>query len=135
MIWCIKTYIIIYVKTQKIRYIIHYDNKAKYIYSLNHHVQTSLHNDDNAMVYLQTNEYDLQAKTYPSIWTHHKLHNNNENKLCLKLARYTVGRKHAPPPLPAYIANQIIHHSNITLAPGRPTDISLNSLFRLTINF
>ena len=28
----------------------------------------------------QTNEYDLQAKTYPTICTHHKLHNTNENK-------------------------------------------------------
>ena len=30
---------------------------------------------------VQTNEYDLQCKTYPIICTHHKLHNNNENKL------------------------------------------------------
>ena len=29
---------------------------------------------------VQTNEYDLQAKTYPTICTHHKLHNTNENK-------------------------------------------------------
>ena len=29
---------------------------------------------------VQTNEYDLQAKTYPNICTHHKLHNKNENK-------------------------------------------------------
>ena len=29
---------------------------------------------------VQTNEYDLQAKTYPTICTHHKLHNINENK-------------------------------------------------------
>ena len=28
----------------------------------------------------QTNECDLQAKTYPTICTHHKVHNNNENK-------------------------------------------------------
>ena len=28
---------------------------------------------------IQTNEYDLQAKTYPNICTHHKLHNNNES--------------------------------------------------------
>ena len=27
---------------------------------------------------VQTNEYDLQAKTYPTICTHHKLHNTNE---------------------------------------------------------
>ena len=27
---------------------------------------------------VQTNEYDLQGKTYPVIGTHHKLHNNNE---------------------------------------------------------
>ena len=26
---------------------------------------------------VQTNEYDLQDKTYPTIYTHHKLHNNN----------------------------------------------------------
>ena len=30
---------------------------------------------------VQTNEYDPQAKTYPTICTHHKLHNNNENKI------------------------------------------------------
>ena len=30
---------------------------------------------------LQTNEHDLQAKTYPTTCTHHKLHNNNENKI------------------------------------------------------
>ena len=29
---------------------------------------------------VQTNEYDLQAKTYPNICTHHKLRINNENK-------------------------------------------------------
>ena len=29
---------------------------------------------------VQTNEYDLQAKTFPNICTHHKLHNNDENK-------------------------------------------------------
>ena len=29
---------------------------------------------------VQTNEYDLQAKTCPNICTHHKLQNNNENK-------------------------------------------------------
>ena len=28
MIWCIKTYIIAYVKTQKLRYIIHYVKKG-----------------------------------------------------------------------------------------------------------
>ena len=30
---------------------------------------------------VQTNEYDLQAKTYPAICTHHKLRNKNENKI------------------------------------------------------
>ena len=29
----------------------------------------------------QTNEYDLQAKTYRTICTHHKLSNNNEKKI------------------------------------------------------
>ena len=29
---------------------------------------------------VQTNEYELQAKTYPTIYTHHKLLNTNENK-------------------------------------------------------
>ena len=29
---------------------------------------------------VQTNEYGLQDKTYPIICTHHKLHNNKENK-------------------------------------------------------
>ena len=29
---------------------------------------------------VETNEYDLQAKMYPNICTHHKLHNNYENK-------------------------------------------------------
>ena len=31
--------------------------------------------------YVQTHEYDLQAKTYPTIWSHHKLHNDDENKI------------------------------------------------------
>ena len=30
---------------------------------------------------VQTNEYDLQAKTYPTICTRHKLRNDNENKV------------------------------------------------------
>ena len=30
---------------------------------------------------VQTNEHDLQAKTYLNICIHHKLHNNNENKI------------------------------------------------------
>ena len=30
---------------------------------------------------VQTNECDLQAKTYPTICTHHKLRNNNKNKI------------------------------------------------------
>ena len=29
---------------------------------------------------VQTNEYGLQVKTYPTICTHHKLHNTDENK-------------------------------------------------------
>ena len=29
---------------------------------------------------VQTNEYDLHAKMYPTICTHHELHNTNENK-------------------------------------------------------
>ena len=29
---------------------------------------------------VQTTEYDLQDKTYPTICSHHKLRNNNENK-------------------------------------------------------
>ena len=47
---------------------------------------------------VQTNEYDLQAKTYPNICTLHKLHNNNENKfpvfperLCNKWQYPTLG--------------------------------------------
>ena len=30
---------------------------------------------------VQTKEYDLQAKTYPTIGTHRKLCHNNENKI------------------------------------------------------
>ena len=30
---------------------------------------------------VQTNEYDLQAKTYMTICTRHKLRDNNENKI------------------------------------------------------
>ena len=30
---------------------------------------------------IQTYEYDPQAKMYPNICTHHKLHNNDENKI------------------------------------------------------
>ena len=29
---------------------------------------------------VQTNQYDLQDKTYPTIYTYHKLHSTNENK-------------------------------------------------------
>ena len=29
---------------------------------------------------VETNGYDVKAKTYPTICTLHKLHNNNENK-------------------------------------------------------
>ena len=39
---------------------------------------------------VQTNEYDLQAKTYPNICTHHKLHNNNENKFPVILDIHTT---------------------------------------------
>ena len=35
---------------------------------------------DNGENMQQRNECDLQAKTYPNICTHDKLHNNNENK-------------------------------------------------------
>ena len=35
----------------------------------------------NVQTNVQTNEYDLQAKTYPTICTYHKLRNNNENKV------------------------------------------------------
>ena len=30
---------------------------------------------------VQMYEYDLQAQTYPTVCTHHKLCNNNENKI------------------------------------------------------
>ena len=30
---------------------------------------------------VQINKYDLRAKTYPTIYTHHKLHNNNEKQI------------------------------------------------------
>ena len=30
---------------------------------------------------VQTIEYDLQAKVYPTICTHYELHNNDENKI------------------------------------------------------
>ena len=30
---------------------------------------------------VQTKERDQQAKTYPTICTYHKLHNNDENKI------------------------------------------------------
>ena len=36
---------------------------------------------------VQTNEYDLQAKTYPNICTHHKLYNNDENKFSVSPER------------------------------------------------
>ena len=34
----------------------------------------------DGVIYKPANEYDLQAKTYPTICSHHKLHNDNENK-------------------------------------------------------
>ena len=39
---------------------------------------------------VQTNEYDLQAKTYPNIFTHHKLHNDNEKNSRLSLNEYAI---------------------------------------------
>ena len=39
---------------------------------------------------VQANEYDLQAKTYPTICTHHKLHNTNENKFRFSRNVYTI---------------------------------------------
>ena len=39
---------------------------------------------------VQTNEYDLQSKTYPTIYTHHKLHNTNENKFPVSRNVYTI---------------------------------------------
>ena len=30
---------------------------------------------------VQTNEHDLQAKTFQIVCTHHELHNNNANKI------------------------------------------------------
>ena len=45
-------------------------------------LQISLHNDTNEMVYyIHTNENDQEAKMYPSICAHHKLNNDNENKI------------------------------------------------------
>ena len=39
---------------------------------------------------VQTNEYDLQAKTYPNICTHHKLHTNNENKFPVLVTKHII---------------------------------------------
>ena len=39
---------------------------------------------------VKTNEYDRQDKTYPIICTHHKLHDNNENKLCFSRNVYAI---------------------------------------------
>ena len=38
----------------------------------------------------QTNEYDLQAKTYPTVCTHHKLHNTNKYKFPVSRNVYTI---------------------------------------------
>ena len=43
---------------------------------------------------VQTNEYDLQDKTYPIICIHHKLHNDNKNKLCNKHLGHTTTEKY-----------------------------------------
>ena len=40
------------------------------------------------------NEYDLQDKTYPIICTHHKLHNNAENKFpVFPVCKYHIQRR------------------------------------------
>ena len=39
---------------------------------------------------VQRNEYDLQDKTYPIVCTHHKLHNNNENKFPVSRNVYAI---------------------------------------------
>ena len=50
---------------------------------------------------VQTNEYDLQAKTFPIICTHHKLCNNNEKKSQFFRNVYAISdrilRKHLRP--------------------------------------
>ena len=40
--------------------------------------------------YVQTNEYDLQAKTYPTSCTHHKLHNTDEINSRFSRNVYTI---------------------------------------------
>ena len=39
---------------------------------------------------VQTNEYDLEAKMYPTICTHHKAHSTNENKFPVYRNVYTI---------------------------------------------
>ena len=62
-------------------------------------LQISLHNDDKEMMLYTNkrsasqNEYDLQAKTHPTFWTHDKLHNNNENKIPVTLECYLFIQK------------------------------------------
>ena len=41
-------------------------------------------------MYVQTHEYDLEAKTYPTIWTHHKLRNSNANKIPVYKKTYKI---------------------------------------------
>ena len=40
---------------------------------------------------VQTNEYDLQTKTYPIICIHHNLHNNNETNSRFSRNVYAIG--------------------------------------------
>ena len=58
----------------------------------------SLHNDDMMIMRwcnVQTNEYDLQAKTYLTTWTQHKLRNDNENKMpVFPEYIYTISDRH-----------------------------------------
>ena len=42
---------------------------------------------------VQTNEYDLQAITYPTICTHHKLYNNDGNKIPFSRNVYAIRDK------------------------------------------
>ena len=39
---------------------------------------------------VERNEYDLQAKMYATICTHHKQHNNNENKIPVSRNVYAI---------------------------------------------
>ena len=96
---------------------------------------------------VQINEYDLQAKTYPTICTHHTLHNTDESKFQVSRNVYTISDRiwcnkqvntwllHQMETIPALMS---LCEGNPSVTGGfpsqRPVKRSFDVLFDLSLN-